>query len=183
MATESSPSEPQEDLPRPVDLELIRPVSQVAALLDAVELKATIERRVVPGPNVEIFQAYRYVARLILPENEASRFAAVVDLECRWFSEDEEEEDETPIATASSSMMARYALRDASISEFEVEHLELFAEVNGVYNLWPFLREAISTLSARMDLRSPLLPLWYPPATLPPKGSWTEEEEFSRPEG
>ncbi len=58
------------------------------------------------------------------------------------------------------SVMAEFELRYALPKELKVtsEVLQKFANVNAIYNVWPYWREIVQNLTTRMD---------FPPLTLP----------------
>lgn len=56
------------------------------------------------------------------------------------------------------------------------EALDQFAEVNGAYNAWPFIRELVSSCAMRLGREGVTLPLLVVPAKLPPAGSWISNQ-------
>lgn len=56
-----------------------------------------------------------------------------------------------------------------SVESLTHEHLQAFAEMNGVYNTWPFWREFIQSATTRMGLPVFTLPV-LPPITKQPSG-------------
>jgi len=67
------------------------------------------------------------------------------------------EDDKTPKVSIVGSFILYYSLHDAN--EFTEDEIKIFCEVNAVYNAWPFLREYISSVLARLDLPQFALPL------------------------
>jgi hypothetical protein len=51
------------------------------------------------------------------------------------------------------------------VSGFDNQHLRAFADLNGVYNAWPFWREVVASVTSRMGLTGITLPLYRPAAT------------------
>jgi len=50
--------------------------------------------------------------------------------------------------------------------------VSLFAEVNGMYHAWPYVRELVGSCTGRLGLGGVLLPIWLAPKHLPSQGEW-----------
>ena len=64
----------------------------------------------------------------------------------------------TSVVTVKAAFELTYGLpKGFAVTRRELED---FAETNGVFNAWPYWREFIQNMFARMDLRQPTLPLY-----------------------
>lgn len=83
------------------------------------------------------------------------------------------------VAKVTCDLALDYAVRDKDLFDrLTDKDCETFAETNGVYNAWPYVREFIQSISVRMLLPSLILLPTLPPAMLgmqpiehPPNGS------------
>lgn len=55
-------------------------------------------------------------------------------------------------------------------------YFRCFSEVNGTYNAWPYLREAVQDISARMGLPPITLPVYRVPRPKSPDGPWSSPQ-------
>lgn len=74
------------------------------------------------------------------------------------------------VAAVSGTMLVIYRFSLDAPGQIGPEELDQFAEVNGIYNSWAYLRELISHCLMRLGLPGVFVPLWKPPASLPPLG-------------
>jgi hypothetical protein len=73
-------------------------------------------------------------------------------------------------ACVQGSLVVFYTLGDdADWGDFDESCIEQFAEINGLYNTWSYIRELVASSLTRLGLSGVLLPLWRPPTVLPPK--------------
>lgn len=56
--------------------------------------------------------------------------------------------------------------------ETSLETIQLFAEVNGTYHAWPYIRELVGSSVSRLGLGGVILPVWLAPKHFPPKGEF-----------
>jgi hypothetical protein len=63
-----------------------------------------------------------------------------------------------PLISIRAAFELRYRLPEGQTAT--MEELEAFAEVNGVFNAWPYWREFVQSTSVRMDLPPVVLPLF-----------------------
>ncbi len=100
-------------------------------------------------------------------ETETSSFydtdehTLVVTAKCRMDAtaektESDESDEDEPVVQIGAVYVLGYAISEDS--EFQQEQYDAFAEINGLFNLWPFWRELVHNLTMRMGL---------PPLTLP----------------
>ena len=77
------------------------------------------------------------------------------------------------LATVQGSIIAAYSMTDKeSLGKFSNETIQQFAEVNGIYNTWSYIREVVASSLTRLGLSGVLLPVWRPPSELPPLGEF-----------
>jgi len=61
-------------------------------------------------------------------------------------------------------------------AEYPADAIRHFAEVNGVFNVWPYWRELVQSLSTRVGLPAIVLPVFRPQVrTLEPEESTTQD--------
>ncbi len=80
------------------------------------------------------------------------------------------DEDRSSVAEVEGTWVAVYDLS----SEFPDDAIEAFAEVNGLYHAWPYIRELVSGCASRLGLSGIVLPIWRPPEEFPAKGQFHE---------
>jgi Na+/H+ antiporter NhaA len=87
-------------------------------------------------------------------------------------------DDEAPKKVPFVLIRLEYELEYMIPSDLKVTKAELtaFAEVNGVYNAWPYFREAVQTLTQRMDLPPVILPVYRVPQAAPAKPTKPEAD-------
>ncbi len=77
------------------------------------------------------------------------------------------------IASVKGVIVAVYEANDESVwTETDDNVLQQFAEVNGIYNTWSYIRELVASSLTRLGLPGVLLPVWRPPSQLPPEGEF-----------
>ncbi len=83
-------------------------------------------------------------------------------------------EKEERLASISGSIVALYETKLESLwDEIDDGLLQQFAEVNGIYNTWSYIRELVASSFTRLGLSGVLLPIWRPPHSLPPEGEFS----------
>jgi hypothetical protein len=79
------------------------------------------------------------------------------------------------ISFVKGALVAVYAANDNSVwTENDDDILQQFAEVNGIYNTWSYIRELVASSLTRLGLPGVLLPVWRPPSQFPPEGEFEE---------
>lgn len=69
-----------------------------------------------------------------------------------------------PLVTASATCALRYSLpASAPPAELRSRLFESFAKINGVYNAWPYLRNTIHDVTARLGIPPVVLPVYRVP--------------------
>jgi hypothetical protein len=71
--------------------------------------------------------------------------------------------DAKPVIELLVSYVLDYTLDSPPPSDLREGLMSAFARVNGVYVAWPYIREAIQTTCAKMNLPPPLLPVYRVP--------------------
>ncbi|RME58335.1 hypothetical protein D6779_06640 [Candidatus Parcubacteria bacterium] len=81
-----------------------------------------------------------------------------VDLlfECQMAYSDDEESKKNPPISIRAVFNITYKVDN--LRSFDEEHLRAFAEVNGIYNAWPYWRELLHSDLARMGLPALIAP-------------------------
>ena len=86
------------------------------------------------------------------------------------------------IARFKCDYLVHYEIRDAAIFDsLTQKDIELFAAFNATLNAWPYARELVQSLSARMMLPPLVLPLFRPNEMIPPQSRWTKAERPAAP--
>lgn len=85
----------------------------------------------------------------VLPEFTLSGFAT---------ARDKRNENEAELLTISCRFLLIYEA--PSVAEFPRANLEAFAKLNGVYNAWPYWREFVQNIVARMGLPRLVVPVF-----------------------
>lgn len=87
------------------------------------------------------------------------------------------------VARAQATLLVSYSLRDGgNWDDLPRDALDQFAEINGIYNTWSYIRELVGSSLTRLGLSGVLLPVWRPPAVLPPKGEFLVMHHHADPE-
>lgn len=152
--------------PRVVDWELLRPVAGAVSLTEVVQVRFGAEAHApLRGLSAEALRQRLEVRAERVPTPPPA-LHAVVEFTYTGTRKDED------IVTASGAFLLSYRLSPPAGEPFDEAVLDLFAEVNGVYHAWTYLRELVSSCTARLGLTDALLPVWQLPSLLPPRGEW-----------
>lgn len=150
--------------PRLVDWELLRPVAAAASLDDVTQVRFQAEAAApLRGLSADVLRQRLEVRAARIPTPPPA-LHAVVEFTYIGTRADE------AIVTVSGAFLLSYRLSPPPGELFSEDALDLFAEVNGVYHVWSYLRELVSSCTARLGLSGALLPVWQAPGLLPPKG-------------
>lgn len=164
--------EPQEAAPsrgraRPIDYPAIQGVSRIARVVMVQTIAFSAQRlpaheaRAMRGRPYD--ESIEYWASRIAPM-EPAELVALIRMDYK-----RARANEMAVRIQATCVVGYDLAQEAGESRSE-DALDQFAEVNGVYNAWPFLRELVATSALRLGISDVLLPLWQPPATLPTKG-------------
>ena len=168
LASASRPEGVPEPAQRAVDLEVLRPIAREAKLIDvAVVHFSGDSSKHLRGVNLDRTSMHLRF-RATRTEDTDPLLLAMLE-----YTIDILEDDEV-VANAKGQLAVVYSFESSPIGNFTADALDLFAEVNGTYNAWPYLRELITDTFGRIGLTGLFLPLWFPPSTLPPKGQFIE---------
>lgn len=153
---------------RPVDYELIKPVARGARLREIFVLKFSAESsRPLGGVEASsLAQKVRFRVDLV-PSASGTLFAAITF----GYTAHTSKEQTTPSCDVHGTVMVVFEVNDG---EHSLEARRLFAEVNGMYTAWPYIRELVASSAARVGLSSVVLPLWMPGKFLPAYGEFIE---------
>jgi hypothetical protein len=78
------------------------------------------------------------------------------------------------LAEVEGTWVAVYGLGALEGQDFREEAIDGFAEVNGLYHAWPYIREVVASCAARLGLAGVVLPVWRPPDEFPSRGEFHE---------
>lgn len=81
----------------------------------------------------------------------------------------EEKSGEAPSECASiaATLALRYEMLDIELAQVPADDLQVFAEVNGVYNAWPYWRELVQSTGSRIGLHGIVAPVFRVESTTP----------------
>lgn len=155
--TARKPSPNVLDLVRSVALVSVRAVSSETRFLGVKE-----------GDTLEKMKVTRKSGGLKSPD-APEMVRSMVGIECIVLARDG---DDREVARLKCDMALDYKVRDATLfQKLTEEDCNQFAELNGVYNAWPYLREFCQSASLRMGLPVPvMLPTLSPNAPSPLSG-------------
>jgi hypothetical protein len=136
--------------------------------LQAIALKsATVKCNADPtSPPIDLVVDQGHRARSELSNDHPDRLVVYVDLRFgaglpkAQVEPGLESEVEGQIASLNATYQLHYDLKDASA--YPPDALQYFAELNGVYNAWPYWRELVQTVSGRVGLGSFIMPVFRP---------------------
>jgi hypothetical protein len=144
--------------------EAVSPLQQAAIVSRSVQIeqvslttaavRSGIDPLVVPE-KLTLSQSHR--ARYELPQSHPNKIFVYVDFECSAASA-------TPSEIQPLGVSATYVVvyGHPDVSALPAEALEAFAQLNGVYNTWPYWRELVQTASGRAGLSAIVIPVFRP---------------------
>ena len=94
------------------------------------------------------------VSEGILLEDHEDHFTAKATFSAKGQSEDNQEKE---VASLEGEYILTYSLKDRNA--LTTEDIELFCNINAIYNAWPYWREFVQSMSNRMELPTLTLPL------------------------
>lgn len=156
-----------ESTPRPVDYAKIQKIAQVISIRDVtpVQFSANLRGPLRDRAMDDIPQAILVRARRAEPV-ETEIVLSIVEFVFRAYFGDD------PALEVQGGLVVAYEGPPEVIATFDSGDLDAFAEVNGTYTAWPFVRELVGSSAARLGVTGVLLPVWRPPAELPPFGQY-----------
>jgi hypothetical protein len=108
--------------------------------------------------ELEIDQGYR--ARYELPADDGDTLFVFIDLRLNA-REPSEESSSTDVIELEATYRLVYRLPEAG--KYPSDAVGHFAELNGAYNVWPYWRELVQTVSGRTGVASIVIPVFTPP--------------------
>jgi hypothetical protein len=110
-----------------------------------------------PPEELQLRQGYR--ARYELPKRHPEHLFVYVDLN---FAASEQAKDEAhpDRVVLDATYLLAYTLK--SDAEKPADALQHFAELNGTYNVWPYWRELVQTVTGRVGLAAIVVPVFRP---------------------
>lgn len=153
---------------RAVDFEGVRQVSSAIVLdrIVTVGLTASVRRPLEHNVPSELRRTIGVRAARML-DGPDDMIASLVETTFRVLDEDQE-----ALAIDSQHFVFYAVPPGTTVAAFSEEHLNQFAEINGIFHAWPYIRELIGSTSARLGLVGVVLPVWRTPKTLPPPGEY-----------
>lgn len=145
-------------------------VSRHVTLMSVNLLKATVDTTLDPlhiPDELEFSQAYRAGYEL----HDADNDVIVVDAEFKFDGMG----SDGPVVMLAATFRLTYTLEGAET--FPADAMDHFAELNGIYNAWPYWRELVQTVTGRVGVASVTLPVFRPPVRV-----LEEEPEEDEPE-
>lgn len=85
----------------------------------------------------------------------------VVFVELRLSANESAGDEHTAVLDLEATYRLVYRLKDAA--KYPSDALQHFAELNGPYNIWPYWRELVQTVSGRAGVASIVIPVFKPP--------------------
>ncbi|HEU0076950.1 MAG TPA: hypothetical protein VFQ76_04830 [Longimicrobiaceae bacterium] len=107
--------------------------------------------------EIQVTQGHR--GRYKLPEKHPDFVYVYVDLRFTASHEDVERVQSELVDLTATYQLA-YTLESAA--EYPEDALQYFAELNGVYNIWPYWRELVQTVTGRVGLSAIVVPVYRP---------------------
>lgn len=153
---------------RKVDYEKVTGVSKNVSLHDIHTIAfSASSNRLLAGTDVQTLEQEIGVRGEFL-NTEDNLGIVRIDFEYSAVMESEK------IANVNGALLAIYELKpDLKWEGFKKSEKDQFGEVNGIYNTWSYIRELVASSLTRLGLSGVLLPVWHPPADLPPKGEFS----------
>lgn len=139
---------------------------------ESVNLRRAQVETDLPPSQATLGMAYRHGYKAAYQTLEDEPDLVLVDATFRF---DGGDEDHPAAVVLDATFRLTYELPDAA--SFPADALEHFAELNGIYNAWPYWRELVQTVTGRVGIDSVLLPVFRPPVRE------LENEERDPPEG
>lgn len=150
MAKKQTPAHAPTKIDTPDNRELSAPVSRVVKVkgIRLIECHAQVSPSSVSA-HQQIGVEHRSKA-----EREGTSLRVTIDV--RVWTQSERADRLLDIA---ASYLLTY---DVGEHEFDQAQLDAFAALNGMFNLWPYIREFVQSMSVRMGLPALTLPVYRP---------------------
>lgn len=159
-----NPTQPQDG--RPIDFEAIRTIAKSSQILDIATMHFSGKAlRPLLGEDIRTLrQAVSVRAARVSPTPEDLVVSAV---DFRFTVSD----TEATICEVQGAVMVAYRFSTPP-ENIPPDALDTFAEVNGIYSAWPYIRELVGSTASRLGLMGAVLPIWTVPSSLPPVGEY-----------
>ncbi len=144
------------DVPRKEKIDLSHEVGQLVQIEGGNVLRAAMMRAREPHGPARVEIAFNVSHELL---TEAKKLNVTVELRLHG---KELEEGAPTVVSIETTYVATYRLR--ALESLTREHFQAFAEMNGIYNIWPFWREFVQNAISRMGIPGFTLPV-IPPIT------------------
>lgn len=110
-----------------------------------------------PPEELQLRQGYR--ARYELPKRHPEHLFVYVDLNLAASTPTEDEANPDRVVLDATYLLVYTLKPEAEKPEDALQH---FAELNGTYNVWPYWRELVQTVTGRVGLASIIVPVFRP---------------------
>lgn len=137
--------------------EIAKFVQLRSIVLKNAHLESSIEGNL--PPTISINQQHRC---LFEEKTDEERFINVL-AEFKFNASKEEGDAIGSLAKLEATFLLVYAIPQEA--KFDHRCLKHFAELNGIYNAWPYWRELVQTVTGRIGLGGILVPVFRPVAT------------------
>jgi preprotein translocase subunit SecB len=142
------------------NLDRARIVASDVALVSIALRSATLSSNVDPlleqSPELDLSQQYR--GRYEIPDAESGRLDVIVEFKSAATLPEDEQSD---LFSLEASYLLVYRVQN--LEEKPADALKHFAQLNGPYNVWPYWRELVQTVTGRIGLAGVLVPIFRPP--------------------
>lgn len=140
--------------------EVSKHVELRSILLKNAKVESWIESWKTPK-TLNITQEHRCIPTEV--NEEGARFIKVL-AEFRFVATAKEEaKEDADVANLEAAFVLTYGL--PSDAQFDSKCLKHFADLNGVYNAWPYWRELVQTATGRIGLAGIMVPVYRPTAS------------------
>ena len=108
----------------------------------------------------QLLLSNRYRCRHRLHSAEPDRLRVYVDLHFDASPDGTPSEESKSQVDLSATFLATYALKDAA--KYSAEAFKHFADLNGTFNVWPYWRELVQSMTGRAGLGGITVPVFRP---------------------
>lgn len=143
----------------PTDFGIAQAVAKDVTLTSVTLYSTSLESRVDPlHPPTELQLEHGYRARYEVRSSAPEHVYVFIEFKFEATSEQKSDEPaSTPALSLNATYLALYELPSAA--EREERALQYFAQLNGTYNIWPYWRELVQTVTGRVGLASYVVPV------------------------
>lgn len=142
----------------PTDFGLAQSIAKDVNLVSVTLFSADLDSRVDPlRPPLELQLEHGYRARYELRTKAPEHVYVFIDFKFEAVPAQEADEPSKDVLSLTATYLAVYELPTAN--ERDEKALQYFAQLNGTYNVWPYWRELVQTVTGRVGLASFVVPV------------------------